>query len=62
MSSGRSTAIDYLIKDHQLDKATDKILSKKKAKPDQPIIKQYPEAKSLDLNYNFKGFKTLLIQ
>ena len=31
---GRSTAIDYLIKDYQLDKAIGEILSKKKAKPD----------------------------
>ena len=31
---GRLIAIDYLIKDHQLDKATSEILSKKKAKVD----------------------------
>ena len=59
--SGRSTAMDHLIKDHQLDKATGEILSEKKAEPDQPTIEQYPEAKSLDINCNFEGFKALLI-
>ena len=53
--------MDHLIKDHQLDKATGEILSKKK-EPDQPTIEQYPEARSLDLNRNFKGFKALLIR
>jgi hypothetical protein len=34
VSLGRLTAMDHLIKDHQLDKATGKILSEKKAEPD----------------------------
>ena len=54
-------AINHLIKDYQLDKATGEILSKKKAEPNQPTIKQYPEAKLLNINRNFKGFKALLI-
>jgi len=62
VSSGRLTAMDHLIKDHQLDKATGEILSEKKDEPDQPTIEQYPEARSLDLNRNFKGFKALLIR
>jgi hypothetical protein len=61
VSSGRSTAMDHLVKDHQLDKVTGEIFSEKKDDPDQLIIEQYPEAKSLDLNRNFKGFKALLI-
>jgi len=31
---GRLMAMDHLIKDHQLDKATGEILSEKKDKPD----------------------------
>ena len=34
VSLGRSTAIDYLIKDYQLDKAIGEILSEKKANVD----------------------------
>lgn len=34
VSSGRLTAMDHLIKDYQLDKATGEILSEKKDKPD----------------------------
>ena len=60
VSSERLTAMDYLIKDYQLDKATGEILSKKK-ELDQLTIKQYLEARSLNLNRNFKGFKALLI-
>ena len=53
--------MDHLIKDHQLDKATGKILFKKKADADQLTIKQYLKAKLLNINHNFKGFKALLI-
>ena len=41
---------------------TGEILSEKKADADQPTIEQYPEAKSLDINRNFEGFKALLIR
>ena len=37
--SGRLIAINYFIKDYQLDKVIGKILSKKKNKLDQPTIK-----------------------
>ena len=52
---GKLTAIDHLIKDHQLDKVTGKILSKKN-EPDQLTIEQHLEARLLNLNRNFKGF------
>ena len=53
--------MDYLIKDYQLDKVMGKILSEKKNEPNQPTIEQYLEARLLNLNCNFKGFKALLI-
>ena len=58
---GRCIALDYFIKDYQLDKAMGEILSEKKDDLDQPTIKQYLEARLLDLNRNFEGFKALLI-
>ena len=58
---GKLTAINHLIKDYQLNKVMSEIFSKKKDDLDQLIIKQYPEAKLLNLNCNFKGFKALLI-
>ena len=56
----RLIAINYLIKDYQLNKIVGKIFSKKK-ELDQSTIEQYLKARLLDLNYNFKGFKALLI-
>jgi len=62
VSLRKLTTIDYFIKNYQLDKVIGEILFEKKAKLNQLTIKQYLEAKSLDLNHNFKRFKALLIQ
>jgi len=60
--SGRSTAIDYLIDDYYMDKITGKLSTKKEVNLNQLILKAYPEARLLNLNYNFKAFKSLLIR
>ena len=61
VSSGRSMAMDHLIKDHQLDKVMGEIFFEKNNEPNQLTIEQYLEARLLDLNCNFEGFKALLI-
>jgi len=62
VSLGRTTAMDYLVQDHHLDKATGELLSTKPVEPNQPTIEVYLEARSLDINRNFESFKALLIR
>ena len=60
--SGRSTAIDHFVDDHHINKITGKLSTKKEVNLNQPILEAYPEARLLNLNHNFKAFKSLLIQ
>ena len=59
--SERITVMDHLIQNHYLDKATGKLLFIKLVGSNQPKIKEYPEARSLNINYNFNNFKAFPI-
>ena len=61
VSLGRITAIDHFIQDHYLNKVMGKLLSIKPVDLNQLKIKEYLEARSLNINYNFNSFKALLI-
>ena len=56
----RSTAINHLIDNYYIDKITGKLFTKE-VDLNQLILKAYLEARLLNLNYNFKAFKALLI-
>ena len=43
VSSGRSTALEHLAKDHHMDKATGELLPPKPSNSGQPMIEEYPE-------------------
>ena len=53
--------MDHVIQDYYLDKAMGKLLSIKPVGLNQPKIKEYLEARSLNINRNFNSFKALLI-
>jgi hypothetical protein len=59
--SRRSTAIDYLIDNYYIDKIIGKLSIKKEVDLNWLILKAYLKARLLNLNYNFKAFKSLLI-
>ena len=61
VSSGRTTALDHLEFDHYMNRTSGE-LQLKESSPNQPTIEEYPQAKSLDLQRNFKAFKHLLIR
>ena len=62
MLSGKSIIIDYFVDNHYIDKIMGKLFTEKEVNLNQLILKAYLKARLLNLNYNFKAFKSLLIQ
>jgi hypothetical protein len=62
VSSGRSTALEHLVSNHHMDKATGELNRCTATEEDQPTVEDYPQRKLLDLKRNFLMFKDLLIR
>ncbi len=62
VSTGRTTALDHLCDDHNMNRTMGKLDQEGLRSSNQPTITQYPQERSLDLNRNFQIFKDLLIR